>query len=223
MSRLAQLARPRPAPPPRDGEFDSCELCGAPIAPEHRHLVDLSKAQLLCACRACTLLFDREAAGGDHYRLVPEDRYAVRDFCVEAETWSALGLPVELAFFFESTPAKRVVAFYPSPVGATESLLELDAWAALRAANPILAELRPDVEALLVNRAGGASDHMIVPIDECYGLVGLIRTRWRGIGGGDEVWEEIERFFRGLRDKAITVGNQSKEARWPISSSASRT
>ena len=43
-------------------------------------------------------------------------------------------------------------AYYPSPMGPTESLLELDAWAALEAANPVLATLEPDVEALLVNR-----------------------------------------------------------------------
>ena len=41
-------------------------------------------------------------------------------------------------------------------MGPTESLLELDAWQALEAANPVLAQMEPDVEALLVNRARGA-------------------------------------------------------------------
>ena len=220
-SRLAQLARPRPEPPveerpaggPAADDVERCELCGEPIAPEHRHLVDLSKAQLLCACRACSILFDRSAAGGGHFRLVPEERYAVRDFELSAAAWDALGLPVDLAFFFQSTPAKRVVAFYPSPAGATESLLELSAWSDLRTANPILGELGPDVEALLVNRSKGARDHLLVPIDECYALVGLIRSHWRGIGGGDEVWEEIDRFFDRQRTRAVPVGHQSKEAR----------
>ena len=76
-------------------------------------------------------------------------------------------------------------------MGATESLLELDAWRELEAANPVLATLEPDVEALLVNRARGARRHWIVPIDDCYALVGLIRTplaradRRRGGVGGD--------------------------------------
>lgn len=210
-SRLASLARPQPAPPP--DELEHCELCGEIIAPEHRHLVDLSKAQLLCACRACTILFDRSASGGGHFQLVPEERYLVRDFKLPESAWDALGLPVDLAFFFTSTPAKRVVAFYPSPAGATESLLPLPAWTDLCTANPILSELRPDVEALLVNRAGGAGDHLLVPIDQCYALVGLIRSRWRGIGGGDEVWEEIRGFFERQRAQAIIVGNQGKEAR----------
>ena len=50
----------------------------------------------------------------------------------------------------------RASRFYPSPMGATESLLGLDAWERLEAANPVLGELEPDVEALLVNRARGA-------------------------------------------------------------------
>ena len=41
-----------------------------------------------------------------------------------------------------------------------------------------------------------------VPIDECYKLVGLIRTHWRGLSGGTEVWEEIGRFFDELRERA---------------------
>jgi hypothetical protein len=61
-----------------------------------------------------------------------------------------------------------------------------------------------DVEALLVNPARGASEHYLVPIDECYKLVGVIRTRWRGFSGGREVWDEIARFFEGLRLRATT-------------------
>jgi hypothetical protein len=103
-----------------------------------------------------------------------------------------------MAFFFRSTPAERVLAFYPSPMGPTESLLELDAWAELEAANPVLGELEPDVEALLVNRARGRREHWLVPIDDCYELVGVIRTRWKGLSGGEEVWEAIGRFFDDL-------------------------
>jgi hypothetical protein len=109
---------------------------------------------------------------------------------------------VDMAFFFDSAPAERVVAMYPSPMGATESLLELDTWEALVAANPVLEELEPDLEALLVNRARGARQHWIVPLDDCYELVGLIRLRWKGLSGGTEVWQEIERFFEELSRRA---------------------
>jgi uncharacterized protein DUF5947 len=61
------------------------------------------------------------------------------------------------------------------------------------------------VEALLVNRARGAHDSFLVPIDECYKLVGVIRTRWRGFSGGREVWDEIARFFEDLGRRARTA------------------
>jgi hypothetical protein len=58
--------------------------------------------------------------------------------------------------------------------------------------------MQPDVEALLVNRARGARSHWLVPIEDPYRLVALIRTRWRGFTGGKEVWIEIDRFFGEL-------------------------
>jgi hypothetical protein len=144
------------------------------------------------------VLFDRRAAGGDHYRLVPERRLRIVDFELDEVLWEDLHIPVEMAFFFRSTQAERVVAFYPSPMGATESLLELHAWNRLAAANPVLDQMEEDVEALLVNRLAGAGGHWLVPIDECYSLVGLIRTRWKGLSGGKDVWLEITRFFEQL-------------------------
>ena len=201
-SALQRMARR--AAREREEALERCDLCGAPIAAEHRHLLDVSARELMCSCRACALLFDQAAAGagGRHYRLVPERRLRIDDLDLDDVTWAELRLPVDMAFFFRSTPAGRVLAFYPGPMGATESLLGLEAWAALEAANPVLATLEPDVEALLVNRARGARGHWIVPIDDCYSLVGLIRTRWRGFTGGREVWEEIGRFFDGLERRS---------------------
>ncbi len=101
-----------------------------------------------------------------------------------------------MAFFFWDSVAGRVRAFYPSPMGPTESLLGLEAWQEL--------DLEPDVEALLVDRSRGC---WVVPIDDCYRLVAVIRTRWRGFTGGREVWEEIDRFFADLDRRA-------KETTW---------
>jgi hypothetical protein len=206
-SRLGQLARgsaaadvadQTTAPPPTGAAEELCELCGAPVPPEHRHVLDLDKRDLLCACRACSLLFDRDAAGGGHYMLVPDRRFALEDFRLDDAVWERLSIPVDMAFFFRSSSEGRVMAYYPSPAGPTESLLGLEAWGDIEAANPVLAEMADDVEALLVNRAKGARRQWIVPIEDCYALVGLIRTRWRGFTGGDEVWQEIDGFFRAL-------------------------
>jgi len=55
----------------------------------------------------------------------------------------------------------------------------------------------------------GARDGWLVPIDECYALVGLIRTRWRGFTGGSEVWDALGRFFAELDRRAKPVGRTS--------------
>jgi hypothetical protein len=183
---------------PEAAEDERCELCGEPIPARHRHLIDLSTRRLLCACRACSTLFDSGAAGGGHFRLVPDRRLRLDEFELSDLTWERLRIPVDMAFFFRSSLDERVMAFYPSPMGATESLLELDAWRELEGANPVLREMRPDVEALLVNRARGARRQWLVPVDVCYRLVAVIRTRWKGLSGGQEVWEEIGRFFEEL-------------------------
>jgi hypothetical protein len=197
----------------REAALEHCDLCSAPIPPEHRHILDVASRELMCTCRPCAILFDRSAAGagGRHYRLVPDRRLRIEDFAMDDVAWAELRLPVDLAFFFHSSPAERVLAFYPSPMGATESLLELDAWRSLEADNPLLRTLEPDVEALLVDRARGARHHHLVPISDCFELVGLIRTRWRGLTGGREVWEEIARFYDGLDARARPAGRDDRE------------
>jgi Family of unknown function (DUF5947) len=208
-SRLRRLARAeRLAPAAPAAEAEVCELCGLAVPAEHRHLLDLDKRDLLCACKACSLLFDGDAAGGGHYKLVPNRRLALSDFELDDATWERLSIPVEMAFFFRNSRAARVMAYYPSPAGPTESLLGLEAWEEIEAANPALTGMADDTEALLVNRAKGARRHWLVPIEDCYALVGLIRTRWRGFSGGAEVWDEIDRFFDELDAKAAPSGRE---------------
>jgi hypothetical protein len=185
-----------------ESDDERCELCNAPIPSAHRHMLELSSRELVCACRPCSLLFDKEGSGSGRYKLVPERRLRLEDFAIGDLVWEELRIPVDMAFFFHSSAEGRVLAYYPSPMGPTESQLELSAWRDLERANPILGELEADVEALLVNRVKGARGHWLVPLDECYGLVGLIRTRWRGLSGGSEVWREIDGFFSELDRRA---------------------
>jgi hypothetical protein len=120
--------------------------------------------------------------------------------------WDAFSIPIGLAFFVDSTADRRIAAFYPGPAGPTESLLDLRAWTHLVAGNPVLADLEPDVEALLVNRVNNAREYYLAPIDRCYALAGLIRTKWRGLSGGDEAWTAIDGFFAGLREMRDSAG-----------------
>src|SRR5262249_22029579 len=96
--------------------------------------------------------------------------------------------------------------------GATESLLSFESWQEVVADNPILKEMSPDVEALLINRLAngeGNGEYYLVPMDECYKLVGLIRAHWRGLSGGAEVWAEIARFFASLKERAVVMEGSS--------------
>lgn len=220
-SRLARLARgerPTAAPnatvlrPPLDGaepeqapprpDVERCDLCAQPVPPDHRHMLDLEQRRILCACRACALLFDRDAAGGGHYRLIGERHLLLDGFELDDARWDELAIPVDMAFFFRDSRADAIVALYPGPMGATESQLDLSAWDDIERANPILGELEPDSEALLVNRTRGAREHWIVPVDACYRLVAVIKTHWKGLGGGSEVWDRVDAFFDDLRARA---------------------
>jgi hypothetical protein len=174
---------------------EKCELCGAGLPAGHDHLVDPAARALKCACGACAVLFP---GGNGRFLRVRSRAELLRDVRLEDDRWDALAIPVGLAFFFRSSAAGRVVAFYPSPAGATESLIGLDAWGSIERDNPVLGELQPDIEALLVHRVNGARENYRVSIDHCYRLVGLVRVHWRGFSGGARAWEEIGRFFAAL-------------------------
>src|SRR5262249_50821653 len=133
------------------------------------------------------------------YRSVPEQCRRLARFRVGPDLWERLGIPVRLAFFFENSDLGRDVAFYPSPAGATEAEIAAETWREVRAQNAELTALVPDVEAALVReRAPGDAECFVVPIDECYALTGIVRRHWRGFGGGDAVWSEIDAFFERL-------------------------
>ncbi len=174
-----------------------CELCSAPIFDSHQHLIEVRERRLVCCCRACALLFGHNDAA--RYRTIPQRRDHLPDFRISDAQWNALMIPINIAFFVKSSVRSGVIALYPSPAGATESQLDLDAWEELEADNPLLAELEPDTEALLVNRVESAREYYRVSIDHCYELVGLIRAGWRGVSGGVQVWHAIHRFFDALK------------------------
>jgi hypothetical protein len=192
------------SPTPRRAQGEVCELCGEPIASEHGHLVDLEHRSLSCACRGCYLLFTAECSGGQRFRAVPDRYQAFPDVRLTPVQWDALQIPVGVAFFFLNSSLDRVAAFYPSPAGATESLLPLDAWFEVVAAHPELSTLRPDVEAVLVRMdpASAAGECYVVPIDACYELVGQLRLVWKGFDGGTEVHDALDAFFDRIRARA---------------------
>jgi len=190
LAALRRFAQPR-APEER------CDLCSVPLTPAHRHLLELASRRIYCSCDACAIRF--HGVIGARFKLIPRDPRPLPAMRLDDAQWEGLALPINLAFFFFSTPAGKMTALYPSPAGATESLLPLETWSILVAANPELAAIEPDVEALLVYRVGQARDYFIAPIDLCFELAGLIRIHWHGLSGGDAVWTQIADFFARLR------------------------
>ena len=196
LAALKPFLAVRPAAP---GE--RCGVCATPLLGGHHHLVELETRRLLCACRACHLLFTPAGAGHGRYRAVP-DRPAVDPGVRLSEAeWEQLQIPVRLAFLFFNSALGRHVAFYPGPAGATESLLAVEAWRELLERHPALAAAEPDVEALLVmGRRGQAGlSCLLVPIHHCYELVGRVRLLWKGLAGGEAVWDAVEELFDGLQ------------------------
>jgi hypothetical protein len=174
-----------------------CELCATAVPPHHQHLLEVDKRRIACACEACAILFGGHAE--QRFKRIPRDVRILRDFIIDDIEWESLLIPINLAYFVHSTSAKRVIAQYPSPGGAMESTLDLEYWEQIVARNPVLKSFEPDVEALLVNRVASNRQYYRAPIDQCFRLVGLIRTHWRGLSGGEEVWKQIDRFFDELR------------------------
>jgi hypothetical protein len=182
-----------------------CELCASPLTPEHQHLLELDKHRITCACDPCAILFVDSTR--QRFRRVPRDIRRLNDFRMDDQEWDSLLIPIKLAFFVYSSREARVVAQYPSPGGAMESSLDLEYWEAIVECNPVLKQFDADVEALLVNRLSNPPQYYRAPIDHCYRLVGILRTNWRGLSGGTEVWKRIDSFFQHL--SAVSGGGRA--------------
>lgn len=195
---LRTFLRQKPAAP-----GTRCELCAASIG-EHPHLLELQTRKIVCSCRSCAILFSSQNANS--YRRVPRDVFLLADFALSDAQWDSLAIPINMAYFCQRTGASAPAVFYPSPAGATESLLPVESWQEFVTANPALHSMEPEVQCLLVNRITTPHRYFLAPIDECYRLVGLIRSRWRGFSGGADVWKEIGVFFNSLEERSAPMG-----------------
>jgi hypothetical protein len=195
---LRQFAR-------REPNRERCELCGSGLLPDHSHLVELAARKLVCSCEACAILFSHHPGG--KFKRVPRRVRSLPQFQLSEAAWNSLMVPINMVFFYRSSVENRVIALYPSPAGAMESLLPLAAWNDIVASNPILQQLEADVEGLFVKRLGNSAPrYYLLPIDECFELVGLIRMHWKGLSGGTEVGEKLAEFFARLETRAGGMG-----------------
>lgn len=183
----------RRAPERAHDDAEHCDRCGTALAPAHPHVVDLESRRLTCTCERCWQAVGGDASGA-RQRAVPRQSAPRPPLRLSAAEWDALQVPVGVAFFMVNSTIGRVLAFYPSPAGAVESLLPLQAWRDVVDANPWVEAVSPDVEALLVRKErDGSFASTVMPIDACYELVGRLRLDWSGFDGGDAVRREIGR------------------------------
>ena len=203
VSGLRGLSRPGAGQPSgANGEPDGaieeqCDLCGTPLPAEHRHLLQLTDRRILCACETCL----NERSADPDMRPAGTRVAWIDELAMADELWARLGIPIGLAFFTINGATGETVAFYPSPAGSTECELDLDAWDELKEANPELESLEPDAEAFVVNRLADPPIHVVLPIDECYRMVGTVKAAWEGISGGAEVDAQVANFFDELRER----------------------
>jgi Family of unknown function (DUF5947) len=181
----------------QNSQAEACDLCHAGLGERHQHLFDPAARRVECVCDACAVLFSGD--GRTKYRRVPRRILFLPDFQMTDAQWEALMIPIGVAFFYRSSIDHRVMALYPSPAGAVESQLAFDAWEDIAAKNPIVRGMEPDVEGLLVYRAAESREYFLIPIDECFLLIGIMRLRWKGFSGGSALWTEVESFLAALR------------------------
>jgi hypothetical protein len=231
----------QPAQPARPAPEEACEFCATAIPADHGHVADLDTSTLMCACRACYLLFTHSGAGqgwragpgegagpeqragpGEgpgqerrigraRYRSIPDRYRSDPGHPLTVAEWNALEIPVGLAFFLRSSASGDTTAFYPSPAGATECRLDLEAWGRIAADHPLVAAAAPDVEAVLISRGPLDQDgveEFLVPIDACYELAGRMRLLWRGFDGGAEARQSIAEFLDRVRERSRDLGQE---------------
>ncbi len=194
---IARLA----APTERATPDARCELCTTPIGDAHRHVVEVGTRAILCACRACAILFTSRDKGA-RYRTVPDRIRIDAKFALPP---ARLGIPVGVAFCFRDSAKQQLVACYPGPAGIVDSELPPESWDALAAATPLANLLEPDVEALLVHsqRGGWRLACYLVPITAAYELAGRLRKSWSGFTGGEPADRELAAFFAELDGRGV--------------------
>ncbi|CAN2536655.1 DUF5947+protein [Methylocapsa aurea] len=184
------------------GPVERCDFCRVRVPDEHAHLVEARTLRMFCACAGCAAEMTDDGLG---FRRIEQRQESLAGFQMADSDWAMLQIPIDVAFLFRPEDGAEPIAMFPGPAGATRSQLSADVWSELAERYPVLGELAPGAEALLVNRSSGRRDHYRVSTDHCYALTGLMRARWRGLTGGEEAWAAIDQYFTEL-DHATTPG-----------------
>ena len=179
---------------------ERCDLCGLEIGPDHDHLIDPAERRLVCACGACAVLFSAQA--GTKFKRVPQDVTRTRradDQRLRSGRRSGCR-----SIWRSSTTARRRDGWWPAtPVRRAR---RSPCWSSRpgrksSASIPSSPACSPTSRRCWSTACAAARTRtacFLVPIDQCFRLVGIIRMQWKGFTGGTAVWEEIDGFFAEL-------------------------
>jgi hypothetical protein len=172
---------------------ERCELCRASLPAKHAHLLETAASEMRCACKSCAERYGSTQTG--FLPIVPrKERLAA--FELSDTDWDGFQIPIDLAFLVRKS--NGLTALYPGPAGIVKSEPDPSAWEWLATRNPVLTELQPEVEALVVNRVRGRREAFRLSIDHCFALAGTMRSQWHGLSGGPKVWDEIAQYFDSI-------------------------
>jgi hypothetical protein len=172
---------------------ERCELCRASLPSKHAHLLEIAASEMRCACKSCA---DRYGTAEEGFLPIAPRKERLTTFELSDADWDGFQIPIDLAFLVRKNAG--LAALYPGPAGIVQSEPDSSAWEALAACNPVLNELQPEVEALVVNRVHGRREAYRLSIDHCFSLAGTMRSQWHGLSGGPKVWDEIARYFDSI-------------------------
>ncbi|WP_053960305.1 DUF5947 family protein [Sulfobacillus thermosulfidooxidans] len=188
---------------PVKGEDEVCEVCNRLIpAHDHRHLLRLQTAQVVCACPHCALLFD--APGQNQYQTIPTRIKKLDRAILGQDFWDVMKVPVHLVGIIKRRGGQAEI-FYPSPAGAVSGG-PISQGFLTPSLQQALGSVSDEVEVLLIADLAGMSEGFLIPLDRFYELIGLLRLSWQGLSGGNEVSRRIHQFFDQLAQQAGTRG-----------------
>ena len=183
----------RVALPPRATPSGTCELCPIGIGEDHRHLLHLVERRIVCVCETCW----STRSGDPEFRPPGSRTLVLDDFDMTDEVWQSFGIPIGLTFLCArvsaagSSPSTRARRVRPSPSSTSAP--------GTRCARPTRSSTassptpRPSWSTARARRV-----YAIVPVDQAYKLVGLVKERWEGISGGRGVQEAVAEYFEAL-------------------------
>ena len=197
----------RPDPPP----YERCEMCGAPVADAHQHVVNVGNRSLLCACRPCYLLFTHDDAdarlpgGARPLPVLPGPR------CAGVGGARAAGrhrLPVPQ---LRPGPGGRVL-----PRSGRRDRVRAAARRVGRASSPRPRGWRPSSptsrRSWCAPPASG-SRRSWCRSTSATSWSGHLRTLWRGFDGGQDVRRRLDEFFDTVRSRSRPATTQQPVGR----------